>query len=386
MPGNGTRARKGPGMSHQTILIYARGKDFVWNGTDPSLRAPYAQTSQAMHFTNTDAEGRVFRERVVNGKTYKYYADQGRAIGSVWTDCPSMVANTPLRSETTGYPTQKPLKLLDRIVRAASPAGRSGDRSVLRIRDDAGGCRGLWSLVPRSRCRGARADDDARAAAGGGRDVRGARGMTLVGRDIEVPLAGHFSVRARAIDVGPGITTLRGPSGSGKSTLLRALATLAPFRGTLSLDGVVIWTSSAQVYRRRVAFVPQTPPMLAATVADEVNVGPGLRGVTLAPEAIDVLLSDVDLDPAMRARAPASLSGGEKQRLALARALANEPEVLLLDEPTSALDAASATHVLAMIQKLGTAGRAILLTSHREADLALGTAAYRMEQGNVVAG
>jgi site-specific DNA-methyltransferase (adenine-specific) len=123
VPGNGAKARRGPGMSHQTLLLYAKSGDFVWNGADPALRAPYAATSLSMHFTKSDGDGRAFRERTINGKTYRYYADQGRAIGSVWTDCPSMAANTPLRKETTGYPTQKPLKLLERIVRASSTEG-----------------------------------------------------------------------------------------------------------------------------------------------------------------------------------------------------------------------------------------------------------------------
>jgi site-specific DNA-methyltransferase (adenine-specific) len=120
VPGNGSKSRRGPGMSHQTILVYARGKACVWNSKDPALRAPFASTSLAMHFGNKDDEGRAYRERTINKKTYRYYADEGRALGSVWTDCPAMVANTPLRSESTGYPTQKPVKLLDRIVRAAS--------------------------------------------------------------------------------------------------------------------------------------------------------------------------------------------------------------------------------------------------------------------------
>lgn len=123
LPGNGSKGRSGPGMSHQTLLLYARGKEPIWNGKDPALRAPFAATSQAMHFQNVDADGRRYRDRTVGNKTYRYYADEGRAIGSVWTDCPSMSANTPLRKETTGYPTQKPLKLLDRIVRATSVEG-----------------------------------------------------------------------------------------------------------------------------------------------------------------------------------------------------------------------------------------------------------------------
>lgn len=120
VPGNGSKSRTGPGMSHQTILLYARGKTPVWNAKDPALRAPFAATSLEMHFTSVDADGRRYRDRIVNDKTYRYYADEGRALGSVWTDCPSMAANTPLLRETTGYPTQKPQKLLDRIVRASS--------------------------------------------------------------------------------------------------------------------------------------------------------------------------------------------------------------------------------------------------------------------------
>jgi site-specific DNA-methyltransferase (adenine-specific) len=123
VPGNGSKSRSGPGVGHQTLLLYARGKDPIWNADDPALRAPFAETSQKMHFANTDDAGRRYRDRIVNGKTYRYYADVGRAIGSVWTDCPSMNANTPLRRETTGYPTQKPLRLLDRIVRATSAPG-----------------------------------------------------------------------------------------------------------------------------------------------------------------------------------------------------------------------------------------------------------------------
>jgi site-specific DNA-methyltransferase (adenine-specific) len=119
--GNGARgARRGPGVTHQTLLLYAGGRDFVWNTRDRSLREPFAATSLAMHFGRLDEGGRRYRERAIGGRTYRYYADEGRAIGSVWTDCPAMAANTPLRRETTGYPTQKPLKLLDRIVRASS--------------------------------------------------------------------------------------------------------------------------------------------------------------------------------------------------------------------------------------------------------------------------
>jgi site-specific DNA-methyltransferase (adenine-specific) len=122
IPGNGGRRRNGPSVTHQTILIYARGTAMIWNGDDSALREPYARTSLRMHFKDIDVDGRRYRERHIAGKAYRYYADQGRRLGSVWTDCPAMNANTPLTAETTGYPTQKPEALLERIVRAASHA------------------------------------------------------------------------------------------------------------------------------------------------------------------------------------------------------------------------------------------------------------------------
>jgi site-specific DNA-methyltransferase (adenine-specific) len=123
VPGNGARRRRGPSVTHQTILVYSRTSEMIYNGDDPALREPYARTSQSMHFRQSDAAGRRFRERRIGGKAYRYYADVGRKIGSVWSDCPAMRANTPINAETTGYPTQKPERLLERIVRAASLPG-----------------------------------------------------------------------------------------------------------------------------------------------------------------------------------------------------------------------------------------------------------------------
>ena len=127
-PGNGSRgARKGFAVTHQTILMYARRAEekglVVYNGDDPMLRESFAETSLSMHFRNVDEDGRNYRERVVGGKAYRYYADAGRRLGSIWTDIPAMVANTPLRKEGTGYPTQKPERLLERIIRASSREG-----------------------------------------------------------------------------------------------------------------------------------------------------------------------------------------------------------------------------------------------------------------------
>jgi site-specific DNA-methyltransferase (adenine-specific) len=120
LPGNGAKRKSGPAMTHQTLLVYARGRSMIWNHQDALLREAYADTSLRMHFGNVDEQGRRYRVRTVAGKSYRYFADQGRALGSVWSDCPAMSANTPLTRETTGYPTQKPLKL--RNASCAPPA------------------------------------------------------------------------------------------------------------------------------------------------------------------------------------------------------------------------------------------------------------------------
>ncbi len=127
-PGNGARGRGVP-TTHQTILIFARRpadrKLLRWDSRSPLLREPYAETSLSMHFTKRDESGRLYRERTIGEKTYRYYADEGRRMGSVWTDIPAMSANTPLFQEGTGYPTQKPIRLLERIVVAASEPGET---------------------------------------------------------------------------------------------------------------------------------------------------------------------------------------------------------------------------------------------------------------------
>jgi site-specific DNA-methyltransferase (adenine-specific) len=127
VPGNGARGRSGPSVTHQTLLIFSRDAGprarFWWNADDPLLREPFAATSLEMHFRSRTEDGRAYRDRIIGGKTYRYYADQGRRLGSVWSDIPGMNANTPLRKEGTGYPTQKPERLLERIIRAASQPG-----------------------------------------------------------------------------------------------------------------------------------------------------------------------------------------------------------------------------------------------------------------------
>lgn len=121
--GTGAKSRQQWSNQHNDILCYSRHEDFTFNHDDQNLREPFADISQAMHFNKIDAEGRRYRERIVNGKSYIYYADEGRLVGSVWTDISSMSANSPILNESVNYPTQKPEKLIKRIISASSNPG-----------------------------------------------------------------------------------------------------------------------------------------------------------------------------------------------------------------------------------------------------------------------
>jgi putative ABC transport system ATP-binding protein len=156
-------------------------------------------------------------------------------------------------------------------------------------------------------------------------------------------------------------TAVTGPSGAGKTTLLRLLNRLEePDAGRIRLDGWPLPDLDVLALRRRVALVAQAPVLLASQVLDELRAGqPGLR-----EEQAAGLLEQVSLPTAMLARSTAGLSGGEAQRLCLARALAARPQVLLLDEPTSALDPASTHGVEQAARSFIAAGGSVVLVSH----------------------
>ncbi len=155
-------------------------------------------------------------------------------------------------------------------------------------------------------------------------------------------------------------TAVVGPSGAGKSTLLRLLDRLEePTSGRVVLHGQDLTSYDVLALRRRVGLLQQAPVLLGATVLEDLSVG---RPVTVDEAA--VLLHRVGLDGMALDRATASLSGGEAQRLCLARALAVGPEVLLLDEPTSALDAVAAHSVEHVVRGLVADGLTAVLVSH----------------------
>ncbi len=150
--------------------------------------------------------------------------------------------------------------------------------------------------------------------------------------------------------------TILGPSGSGKSTLLRCVDRLAePTAGEVLLDGAPARSLPVQELRRRAGMVFQRPALFDGTVADNVLYGPRLRRERVDPGLAADLLARVGLPADFTGKPVGELSGGEAQRVSLARALANRPELLLLDEPTASLDPTASRQVESLLVRLAAA-------------------------------
>lgn len=147
---------------------------------------------------------------------------------------------------------------------------------------------------------------------------------------------------------------VEGPSGSGKTRLLRAIADLDPAEGHVFLEGVERREIPGPQWRRRVRYVSAESAWWGTTPREHFP----------PTTKLDRLLSAVALDNAVLDRPVAELSTGERQRLGLLRAIADEPRVLLLDEPTSSLDAQNAALAEELIKFQILAGRILILVSH----------------------
>ncbi|MBL8566168.1 MAG: ATP-binding cassette domain-containing protein [Hyphomicrobiaceae bacterium] len=156
---------------------------------------------------------------------------------------------------------------------------------------------------------------------------------------------------------------IEGPSGAGKTRLLRAIADLDEASGYLTLDGAARNEMPATEWRRKVRFAAAEPAWWTDTAAEVFS------GEKILLERARKLASDLGLDAAILDRPLAQLSTGERQRLALARAMADQPRVLLLDEPTGALDPVSAALAEELIRYQALAGRSVILVSHDAAQV-----------------
>jgi ABC-type lipoprotein export system ATPase subunit len=182
-----------------------------------------------------------------------------------------------------------------------------------------------------------------------------------------------------------------GPSGSGKSTLLHMLGALdVPDEGEVMLEGRSLAglppVELARVRRRSVGFVFQLFNLVPVlTVAENVELPASLDGVSDAERAerVDRLLVQLGID-ARRDLLPSQISGGEQQRAAIARALVNEPSVILGDEPTGNLDRASGRDVMARLAQMNDAGQTIVIVTHDPAVAAYARRVIFMQDGALV--
>jgi len=203
-------------------------------------------------------------------------------------------------------------------------------------------------------------------------------------RDVCLSRGGRAVLDAVDAELPAGASAIVGPSGSGKSTLLRLLNRLAdPDRGEIAYRGRPLAAYEPLALRREVALVPQLPALLEGTVESNLRYAAGLAGKELDAERC---LGLAGLDPGFAARDVGKLSVGEQQRAMLARALAQEPRVLLLDEPTSALDHAARDAIEAALTGLRRQlGISIVLVSHDpEQARRLSDWVVRLEAGRVV--
>jgi len=206
--------------------------------------------------------------------------------------------------------------------------------------------------------------------------------MAMQLRDVAVSFNGRTAVRDCSFDIVKNrVTSLIGPSGSGKTTLLRALNRLhdltpgARVTGQILLDGEDIYRGDITVteLRTRVGMVFQRPnPFPTMSIYDNAVSGLRFNGIkkkTLLDEAAETSLRSAALwdSVSTRLKVPASnLSGGEQQRLCIARALALDPEVLLMDEPTSSLDPVATLRIEELLTNLKKRVTVVIVTHNMQ--------------------
>ena len=203
----------------------------------------------------------------------------------------------------------------------------------------------------------------------------------VIAQDFSVFYGAHEAVKKVSLAIDRGrVTAIIGPSGCGKSTLLRAVNRMSDLNprcsigGQLLFDGVDVYDPRLDVVtlRKRIGMVFQKPNPFPKTVFDNVAYGPRLHGMKSRAELIAIVernLRRAGLWEEVRDRLDASalgLSGGQQQRLCLARALAVEPELLLMDEPTSALDPRSTARIEDLIGELCGAYTILIVTHNMQ--------------------
>ncbi|WP_122091408.1 ABC transporter ATP-binding protein [Halalkalicoccus subterraneus] len=178
------------------------------------------------------------------------------------------------------------------------------------------------------------------------------------------------------------VIVIIGPSGAGKSSFLRLLNRLdEPTAGTVLLDGVDYHEIPPRELRVRVGLVPQSSALIPGTVFENATRGLTLRNEPIDAERTTQILTQLGLE-GYEDRTVEDLSGGETQRVAIARTLLNDPEVLLLDEPTASLDSASEARVEDLLSELDLT--TVLVTHDEEQARRIGDRVMELRGGQLV--
>jgi molybdate transport system ATP-binding protein len=203
----------------------------------------------------------------------------------------------------------------------------------------------------------------------------------------------HPFVLDVALECAPGITILFGPSGAGKSTLLDCIAGLVrPDSGRVSIGKEILFDSAAAVdtpvHRRGIGYVFQSLALFPHLTVEE-NIAYGIRNLPDSEKKlrIEEILSAFRVTD-LRQRKPAEISGGEAQRVELARSLVTDPRVLLLDEPMTGLDDDLKAQIIADLRAWRAARNIpILYVTHSRSEArALGERVVTMQSGRIVSG
>ena len=182
----------------------------------------------------------------------------------------------------------------------------------------------------------------------------------------------YWALKGIDLEIPPArVSVLKGPSGSGKTTLLTILGCLArPTEGRVRLNGEDISGLPerflTEIRRRTFGFIFQQFNLIRGLSAVENIILPGYPGGTPRAQLLaraEALLADLQLAHRRDAKVE-WLSGGEQQRVAICRALINDPQILVADEPTANLDSKLSAEFLAILRRLAEAGRTVILTSH----------------------
>ena len=167
------------------------------------------------------------------------------------------------------------------------------------------------------------------------------------------------------------IFTILGPNGAGKSTLLNSLANLTPLTtGEILVDGARLDKMSSRETAFKIAYVPQTTEITYGySVRDYIAMGRAAHvGMLVTPkkkdyEIVDETISLLGIEH-LAHRLCTQISGGEKQQACIARAIVQQPEIILFDEPTSALDYGNQLNIMRLIKKLCGRDYAVIMTTH----------------------